>query len=332
MSVEKINFSVPFNGPIDSGIIWGMDFGPGKLQEVTSCDSPPMGSFRWLHLNLAHNGARNWIEHAEILPRAVREVLLSQDMHQRALVDGDVVCCVLQDFQRDFEVRRTDRIGTLRFALTPDAIITARLHPLGSADIVRRQAYEGVHIDGPATALDLLVSAIVANIDRPMREISVEVQASEDSLLAGYAPPPNRKLLEMWRHLARFHRMLEGMQRVFVHLEEDDDLSPALLPTVEKLIQRLQSLDSDALGVQGQLRLLREEVDFEFNRRINQNLYMLSIMTALMLPTTVITGIFGMNTGDLPFTGTGGTFLATLLVAGSALATYLFLRHKGFFR
>ncbi len=257
-------------------------------------------------------------------------------MHQRALVDGVgddwTVCCILHDLERDFDVRDTARVGNLRVAMTHDLIVTTRLHPLGFADIVQHKIRDGARVDGPASALDLLVSAIIQNIDSVMRTLSADVQIAEDAFLDGRNPPTSRQLLDIRRRLAQLHRMLDGMQRVFRRLEQDDDLPHILHPMVEKLSQRLQGIDADALAVQGQLRLLRDELDLASDQRTNQNLYLLSVMTALMLPATLVTGLFGMNTGGLPFTGPGGTFAATLVAGGAAIATYLFLRSKGFFR
>lgn len=307
-----------------------MEEGP---RHVELCDSPQEGVFRWLHLSLADHGTRIWIEESAGLPPAARELLLSQDSHQRALVDGDVVCCILHDLERDFDVLDTARVGALRVALTPDRIITTRLHPLGFADIVKRRlTAEGARVDGPAPALDLLVSAISQNIDVVIRDLSADVQASEDAFLEGHHPPTSRQLLVIRRRLAQLHRLLDGMQRVFRRMEQDDDLPESLLATVEKLSQRLQGLDADALAVQGQLRLLRDELDLQSDQRTNQNLYVLSVMTALMLPATLVTGILGMNTGDQPLLGHGGTLLATLVAAGTAYATYWYLKRKGFFQ
>ncbi|HEX7856146.1 MAG TPA: CorA family divalent cation transporter [Sphingobium sp.] len=318
------------------GLIWGLDFAFGGAPEasrpVELCDSAHDGAFRWLHLNLANHGTRVWIEGAAMLPPGARELLLAQDTHQRSLVEGDTVCCILHDLERDFDVRDTARVGALRVAASPTLIITARLHPLGSADIVRRRIRDGARIEGPGSALDLLVSALSQNIDAVIRDLSVDVQAAEDAFLDGHHPPTSRQLLVIRRRLAQIHRMLDGTQRVFRRLEQDDDLPESLHPTVEKLSQRLQGLDADAVAVQGQLRLLRDELDLQSDQRTNQNLYLLSVMTALMLPATLVTGLFGMNTGDLPFMGHGGTFAATLVAGGTALATYIFLRRKGFFR
>ncbi|MBT2186814.1 transporter [Sphingobium sp. H33] len=315
------------------GLIWGLDFGAQGAVPVQQCDSPQAGPFRWLHLNLADQGTRRWIEEAAMLPPTVRELLLSAESHQRALVDGDTVGCVLHDFERDFDVTDTARVGTMRLALTPSLMLTTRLHPLRSADIARNRLSRGVAATGPAQALDLLVSAITENIADISRKLSADVQEAEDAFLDGHHPPAPRDLIAIRRRLAQIHRLLSGMRVVFHRLEQDEDLPEPLLPTVEKLAQSLQSIDADILSVQGQLRLLREDLDDQAAQRTNQNLYMLSIVTALMLPATLVTGIFGMNTGGLPFIDTPhGTLVATGIAATAAGATYWLLRWMGFMR
>lgn len=315
------------------GLIWGLDFSPDGSQPVELCDSTPTGHFRWLHLNLADHGTRRWIEELDTLPVAVRELLLSSDTHQRALVDGEVVGCVLHDFERDFDVADTARVGALRIALGPSLLLTTRLHPLRSSDIARHRLERGAAATGPAQALELLVGAIIENVADISRTLSIDVQRAEDAFLDGHHPPMARDLIHIRRRLAQLHRLLSGTRGVFQRLEEDEGLSDTLLPSVEKLVQRLQSLDADTLGVQGQLRLLREELDIQESQRTNQNLYILSIITALMLPATLVTGLFGMNTGGLPFADTPhGTLAATIAAAAAAAATYFLLRWMGFMR
>lgn len=288
--------------------------------------------FRWLHLALAHQGTIAWINRSP-LPDTVKELLLSPDSHQRALIDGDVVGCVIHDFERDFETAETSRVGALRFALTPALMITARLHPIRSADLVHQKLERGPAIESAAASLDLLVGTISEGIALGARDMSVEVQKAEDAFLDGHHPPTTRDLIGIRRRLALLHRMVDGMRAVFQRLEKDETLPETLLATVEKLSQRLQSLDADALAVQAQLRLLREEIDIQQDQRTNQNLYLLSIMTALLMPATLITGLFGMNTGGLPWATTPyGTTFATLLAFGTAAASYVLLRWMGFMR
>lgn len=314
------------------GLIWGIDFVPGERREVENCNSPHTGHVRWLHLNLADHGTRLWIETTSELSAPAREILLSQDKHQRALVDAETVACVLHDFERDFDVRDTGRIGALRMVLTPGLIVSARHHPIGSADIARRRLRDSEVIASPARGLDLIVGAILENFGRVIGSLSAEVQVAEDALVEERQVPNSHRLMDIRRRLAQLHRMLEGMQGVFRRLEIDQDLPGEILPTVEKLSQRVQGVDGDIQSVMSQLRAVRDEINDQSNLRMNQNLYILSVMTALLLPTTLVTGIFGMNTGDLPLTGHLGTIGATVIAAASALATYLFLRTRGFFR
>lgn len=319
-------------GPAGSGLIWGFDLSDGVSRPIEICE-PGRTGFRWLHLNLAHQGTASWIDGLDELPEAVREMLLSHDNHQQALVDEGVVACVLHDFERDFEQTHISEIGVLRFALTPTMMITARLHPIRSADVVRNRLARCAGLDEPAEALDLLFGTIAGGIATVVRALSLDVQRAEDDFLEGRDSPTVRGLIGIRRRHARIHRMLDGMRAIFRRLEGDEDLPEEMVTTVERLSQRIQALGADSLGVQRQILQLREEIDIQVDQRTNQNLYILSIMTALLLPATFVTGLFGMNTGGFPWAHSPyGTFYATILALGAAAATYLFLRMMGFMR
>jgi zinc transporter len=63
------------------------------------------------------------------------------------------------------------------------------------------------------------------------------------------------------------------------------------------------------------------------NRISNRRLFTLSVLTACMLPSTLVTGFFDMNTKDMPFqTGDGGTWYALLLVIAAGALTWWLLR------
>ena len=48
------------------------------------------------------------------------------------------------------------------------------------------------------------------------------------------------------------------------------------------------------------LAVLQEELTARVAEETNKNLYIVSLFTALLLPPTLITGIFGMNVAGLP--------------------------------
>lgn len=319
------------------GLIWGMDFTTGGAQPVTDVDlltgKPRPDGFRWLHLSLSDARTQRWIAGAAPLPPGVRDLMLSPDSHQRGLVEAGVVGLVLHDVERDFDEDGETRLGVGRLALGPTLMITARAHPLHSADIVRRRIGAGQPVNDAPAALELMLGAMAEVARRVVGDMDATVQQVEDTLLKDGRPPDARAFVVLRSLMVKLHRLFSGARAVLNRLDDEEDLAPGLAAVMLRASNRLAALDAELLSIQGQLRLLREELDLQATQRTNQNLYVISIMTALLMPATLVTGLFGMNTEGLPFVHTGaGALVATLLAVGASLAVYVALRLKGFIR
>lgn len=77
-------------------------------------------------------------------------------------------------------------------------------------------------------------------------------------------------------------------------------------------------------------RLMQEELSSYLAQASNRQLYTLSVLTALFLPPTLVTGLFGMNTKSLPLTeNDGGSYVAIAIAGFSALVAFLLIRGLG---
>ena len=80
-------------------------------------------------------------------------------------------------------------------------------------------------------------------------------------------------------------------------------------------------------------RLLQEELQLKMEEQGNNSLRVLSVLTALLLPPTLVTGLFGMNLHGLPFAEDGGGFLwAALLMVLSSVAAFVLMKRIGLIR
>lgn len=323
-------------GRLGPNLIWAFAFSDGAAAALDSPDaakgSPAAeAGLVWLHLNLADQSTIRWISADPDWPEEVRELLVGPETHSRALVAEATVACVVHDFEVDFAAGATSRVGALRFAIAPGRVVTARHHPLHAADVIRRRIDAGARPMDMAAALDLIVTSIASVAAKTAAELAAGVEAAEDALLLDGFEPDARQLVGARRRAKQLHRQLGGLRAVLARLEEDEDLPESLRPAIERLAQRIVSLEGDVRGIEADIRLLRDELDLQAARRTNANLYVLSILSALLLPATLVTGFFGMNTSGMPFEGGPlGTLLAAFVAAGSAFAVYLWLRAKGF--
>ncbi len=301
---------------------------------VLAADPPPAErSFRWLHLNLSDQRSLRWLELEADLPPALQALFLSRDGQPTFAAAHDAIGLVVHDFERGLDPGSIGRIGALHIVLTPTLLVTGRYKPVHAADLMRERLEQGAPVKDTASALSFLLGTLVDSFASLTLDLSTELLAAETDLMTDDIAPDTRQLISARRRSAQLHRMTGGLRATLQRMAQEPGLPPMLVPIPHALLPRLATLEGDIVSAQQQLRLLRDELDLQAAQRTNQNVYLLSILTALMMPATLVTGFFGMNTGGLPFAqGEYGTLLATLVALFSGGLSYLLLKMMGLIR
>ena len=84
-----------------------------------------------------------------------------------------------------------------------------------------------------------------------------------------------------------------------------------------QLVERFAQIAQELELVQERTRLLQEEIASNLNEATNRNLFVISVATTIMLPVSLVTGIWGMNVGGIPWVGDpqGFTRICVMMVA-----------------
>lgn len=281
---------------------------------------------QWLHFNLADIRACSWVEASVIMPEVARELFLENDNHIRCEVfDGGVVL-VVGDLHHDFN-GDPEGFGFLCVYLDARQMVTGRRHPLRAIDQVRRDMQAGHRVVSTVQLFAHLIEAIDDSFCRLIKSISDAIDEAEDEILVGRIHDQGGELGRHRRLLARLRRHMgagrQKLQQCVVAVgrwcERDD------LDELRQALQRLEGTAQDLELVQERTRLLQEEIGSRLNEATNRNLYILSIVTVALLPINLITGIFGMNTGGLPWSHSEHGFWWVML--GMLVAVVLALRY-----
>ena len=323
--------------PALPGLLWAVQFdGAGRGRVVDLAEVPEPGSFGqgylWLHFNLVDARVAGLIDEGRLGPKHLVTSAFSADPHQRVSIEGDHVGGVVADLVHGTG-DPADPAGRLHFVMGPRLLVSGRRHPIVSPDAVLAEATACEGIVVPIRLLEMLVGHVVAAMAQKGTKLADELDAIEDHILDASIREDRRRLGPIRRDAVRLHRQLLGLRSVFHRLEEGvpgTGLSSAEIATASKIAQRLDALDRDMIVLAERSRLMQDEVSADLTRQSNRQLYTLSILTALFLPPTLVTGLFGMNTKGLPLADfEDGSNYAILAAALSALSAFVLIRILG---
>ena len=292
----------------DGGLVWGYQLAPARLLDASALKSDDAAAHRaspaWLHFNLADVRARRWLEEESGLGAAVVEALLEAEPRVHVQHLGTGFCAVLADLHHDFD-RNPEGIGQLRIFVDGRRMLTFRRHRLRTVDQIRRELAAGAL--APRTVGELftiLLERLGTTFGELVTKLGDRVDDAEDEILAGRYQTQGKVLGSVRRALARPRRHLNA-NRVALgplrgHIPDILDGDPS---DIRQAIERMDTISQDMELVQERTRLLQEEIAARQGEATNRNLFLLSTVSAALLPITLITGIFGMNVGGLPGVG-----------------------------
>jgi len=220
----------------------------------------------------------------------------------------------------DFEARPEPdekHMSSLRFVLVGRLLVTGRRHPLHVTGTLIR-GIDGHHdLHEPISVLVAQLRGFASIAHAQALRTGRTLDAIEDGLLGG-RPVDRARLQSERRRIIRLARRVLPLRQA---LDENAELLADALRSVERVASELEGLNDRA-------RLLHEDLMGRIAEDTNQRLYVISMITALLVPPTLVTGFFGMNTGGLPFTeGAHGTWFALALAAlACGTAAWLLLR------
>src|SRR5664279_4747310 len=219
---------------------------------------------------------------------------------------------------------------------TPESGIVWVYHfqPDGTAELVPNERVEQALADHVGwtwvhlSLLDAVIDQFADAIGRMAERLGSELDNIEDTVM-GDAPSDHRPRIGRVRLQAvRVHRQLALLRGMFHRLEPRVTADhPSVAQAMRALAQKLDAIDHEVGSLQERARLLLDEMAAKMAELTNRRLFTLSVLTACLLPPTLVTGFFGMNTQDMPFQNTdGGTWMALGVAMIASAASYWALR------
>lgn len=325
------------------GLVWAIYCRPGQepqelerevvIHRLTTGNFPPEFAegegWAWFHFDIVHTMSRHQIETIPSLPEEVRQVLTNLERSTRLESEGDIVFGALPAFD-DTSTDDDRNVSTWRFALEPDLLLTTRRHPIPALGVVFHELKRGLVPRSPAKVVDRALLEFADTLRRDFARLDDQLDRAEDVLLmldrdtdlgrmSGLLGMVRRRSTELRRVLAPVDRIFRDEELELPEWAEDD--------LKDRSHRQVHAALDDLLALQDRARSLQDELTSNQAEETNRRLYILTVGTILMLPATLVTGFFGMNTGGMFLTnGTWGTVDAGGLCLLIMMGTWFLLK------
>lgn len=285
--------------------------------------------WRWTHIDLSNEAHGAALAAEGWLPGDALDLLRDPSDTLRLETANGVAMGVMPDFA---DGAGGQVVATWRFVMREQTIVTAQDTPSRNLFALGRACRTEHPPAGPAELVDLVLAGFAADAAHRAAALDAEATDIEDALLDGHG----RAFRSIGQRLGQVRREATRLQRVVVPVERltRDDVhglpgwtgSQAHETTRRRLIAAVEELR--ALAEHG--RALQDELTARQAEATNRTLNALSMLSAILLPPTLVTGFFGMNTDGLPFKEgeTGTIFAAGIAVCSVATTLLLLLRSR----
>ncbi|TIV26014.1 MAG: magnesium transporter CorA, partial [Mesorhizobium sp.] len=212
-------------------------------------------------------------------------------------------------------------------------LVGARKQPLESVDKIRKLVESGTRkFRTPAELIEAVMGQSLDGMAAELDKMGNTLDGIEDRIVCNAWHNERQALVDARRQLVLIHRQMATLTSLFRHLDHShrNELPDPINDMATRLSHRAHTLHHDGEQLQARTRLLQDELMAKLTEQSNQLLYILSVMTAVLLPTTIISGLFGMNVGGVPLVDTPhGFWVVTAISVVIAGVVYKIVRRLG---
>ncbi|WP_226560628.1 zinc transporter ZntB [Salipiger thiooxidans] len=279
--------------------------GPGHGHRLSPSEAPDVlrsDTLGWVHLRAQHPDTPGWIvENLSYLDPTIIDALVAEETRPRVTMVGKGLIVILRGINT-IEGEDPEDMVSVRLWIDPHRIVSLSRRRVRAIEDIAQSLAEGQGPRDSAEFLVALVERLTHRIETFWSGVDDEADDLEEAVLDTSAPEIRTQLVELRRraiilrrYLAPQRDALRGLQGAHPAWLESDDL--------RQLAEELDALErvvEDADAMRERMALVRDELAGQLSDRLNRNMYMLSILSALFLPLGFLTGLFGINVAGMP--------------------------------
>jgi zinc transporter len=293
---------------------------PRSLDQGTSSQG-----VTWVHLDVNDESSRSWLREDSGVEPMIVDALLADETRPRSFLTHHGLLVVLRGVNTNPGQDPEDMVS-VRVWIERNRIISTRRRRLLSIIDIQELLKEGIGPESSGGFLSIVVTKLADRIGNFIDDIETRVGEAE-AKMATQDQTQFRQMITTLRHqIASVRRFLAPQRDALDRLyrQPGDWLSEADIRDLRDEADRITRYLEDLDLAREQTMVLREEFLGMLAQEQNARMYVLSVVAAIFLPLTFITGLLGMNVGGLPGLNSSSGFVVSLVLMVVAAVGLLF--------
>jgi len=292
------------------------------------------GEVLWLHLLRTHAGVEDWLRSHLAIPEPTAELLTSDATRPRAFREGGTLVATLRGINFNPGAAPEDMLS-MQLWSDGARVVTLRRAPLQTPRLVCDDLDART---GPVDAGSLVTALTEHLIDRMSHAIvdmNAMIDELEDETVESDAVDTldkiaiiRRNCLALKRHMSPQHEALLAISHGAPGWFEEHDRRE-IAESIARLRRYLDDLD---ISKESAL-VLQDDIRARAAANSQRTQYVLAVVAGVFLPLTFITGLLGINVGDIPLAhqGSHGFWIVAGLCGAILVVEILLLRRLKWF-
>lgn len=265
----------------------------------------------WIHLNGRHPDAKKFLKDQVHLDPLIVKSLLAEETRPRLEEVGGHALLILRGINFNPGPEPEDLVSIRVWVMKNMIITVGRRKSKTIADLDERiRQARGPKRTGEFVAM--LCNSLHDTIEPVIQDLDEAMDTLEDKSLDDPDPSLRKDIATMRKQATLFRRHMSPQKDVINRLKNSglEWFSPADHWYLQDNLDRVTRFIEDLDAIRERSQIVQDELDSALSSRLNKNLFALSLVTAIFMPLSFVSGLLGMNLAGIPGAGHPMAFAA----------------------
>lgn len=287
----------------------------------------------WVHLDANHPDTKAWLENVYNLDSSVIDALLADETRPRVSQFNDGILLILRGVNLNSDADPEDMVS-LRLWVDEFFVITIWRRKLKAIGDIEEKLKAGFGPKNTGEFVCMLSSCLVERMEPVLTDLDDSTDELEEKILENARRSLRKDVIDVRKKAIIYKRYMVPQRDAFNQLSMvsvkwlHGKHKRQLFEIYNHVMRYVEDLDA----IRDHAQIAKDELSNSLADRLNKNMYVLSIISAIFLPLSFLTGLLGVNLGGIPGANDHRAFwiFSGILVVIVILQIIMFIRLKWF--